>query len=149
MRVREKQFLILHVEDEPAHAEIVRRALESFPCQIQQVEDGQQALDYLYHLRDYQVPGTSLRPNLVLLDLNLPKVSGFDILRAIKTDPDLMSIPTVILSTSSACVDLREAYSRHANGYTLKTGDFEKQKTMLNALALYWSEYNCTETSPL
>ena len=141
--MRQKPFLILHVEDEPAHAEIVRRALVSFPCQMQRVEDGQQALDYLYRLSVYQDPATSLRPNLILLDLNLPKISGFDILRVIKTDPDLMRIPTVILSTSSTRADLIKAYSRHANGYTLKIGNFEKQKTTLNALALYWSEYNC------
>ncbi len=147
--MKQKPFLILHVEDEPAHAVMVRRALVSFPCQIQHVTDGQQALDYLYRLRDYQDPTTSLRPNLVILDLNLPKISGLDILRAIKTDPDLMSIPTVILSTSSAHVDLREAYNRHANGYALKIGNFEKQKKMLNALALYWSEYNFAETSSL
>ena len=147
--MKQKPFLILHVEDEPAHAEMVRRALVSFPCQIQHVADGQQALDYLYSLRDYKDPTTSLRPDLVILDLNLPKISGLDILRAIKTDPDLMSIPTVILSTSSAYVDIREAYSRHANGYTLKIGNFEKQKKMLNALAQYWSEYNFAETSCL
>ena len=112
---------ILLVEDEPAHAEIVRRNLMIFPAahRIVHVEDGQLALDYLFGGN----PGPP--PDLILLDLRLPKVDGLEVLRQIQMNEDLKKIPIVVLTTSAADEDLAAAFHLGAISYQLKPVTFE------------------------
>jgi len=109
---------ILLVEDDPAHAEIVRRNLSSLPVahHLTHLEDGQEALDYFF----LQVPVGRPLPDLVLLDLRLPKVDGLDVLRKIRAEDRLKEIPIVVLTTSAARADISYALSLGATSYQLK-----------------------------
>jgi CheY-like chemotaxis protein len=137
-------LIILLVEDNPAHAELVMRALESnrVDNQIHHVIDGEQALDYLHHRGDFAQPGTSPRPQLVLLDLRLPKIDGLEVLKHIKTTEELRSIPTVVLTTSEAERDITKAYDGYANSYLVKPVDFDKFKSLMSDLGFYWLAWN-------
>jgi CheY-like chemotaxis protein len=139
--------IILLVEDDPAHAEIVRRNFVNFrmanrPVQLVHVADGQEALDYLFSRGKFQNPGLSPRPNLILLDLRLPKVDGLEVLKIVKEDADLVSIPVVVLTTSSAEADKAKAYESHANSYLVKPMDFSQLNKLMDALGFYWLVWN-------
>jgi DNA-binding response OmpR family regulator len=117
---------ILLVEDEPAHAEIVRRNFE----------------DYLYHNNAFSDPASSPRPGLILLDLRLPKVDGLQVLKIIKADTDLNTIPVVVLSTSASEADIAMAYNNNANSYLVKPVDFTQFSELLETLGTYWMLWN-------
>lgn len=141
-------IVILLVEDEPAHAEIVRRNLAEarMASRLVHVSDGQAALDYLYHQGDYEELAASPRPGLILLDLRLPKIDGLGVLERVKGDPDLASIPVVVLTTSAAEADLMGAYGNHANSYLVKPVDFAQFVSLMEVLGHYWlawNEYPC------
>ncbi len=112
--VKGEPINILLVEDDMAHAEIVRRNLAEFRVanRIVHVTDGQEALDFLFHEGAYADPAINPRPDIVLLDLRLPKVDGLEVLRRIKEDPDLKTVPTVVLTTSAAEADMVERVRR-------------------------------------
>jgi CheY-like chemotaxis protein len=135
---------ILLVEDDPAHAEIVRRNLGDFRVanRIVYVADGQAALDYLFHQAAYADPKTSPRPNLILLDLRLPKVDGLEVLRRIKEDEELKRLPTVVLTTSGAESDIVKAYTHGAGSCLVKPLDFEKFTKLMEAFGFYWLAWN-------
>jgi CheY-like chemotaxis protein len=97
-----KPILILLVEDNPDHVLIIKRALElnNVLNEVRVVEDGQEALDYLYRRGRYADPEAAPRPGLILLDIKLPKVDGFEVLKQIKSDPMLKMIPIIMLRTS-------------------------------------------------
>jgi len=136
--------LILLVEDEPAHAEIVRRNFEGFRIanRLVHVSDGEEALDYLYNRNEYANTGQFPRPSLILLDLRLPKLDGLEVLEIVKGDPELSSIPVIILTTSAAESDMVRAYKCHANSYLVKPVDFAKFQTLMEALGYYWLAWN-------
>jgi CheY-like chemotaxis protein len=137
-------LVILLVEDDPAHAEIVRRNLNDFRManRLMWVRDGQEALDYLYRREAFSQPDKSPRPGLILLDLRLPKVDGLEVLKIIKTDPDLTSIPVVVLTTSAAETDMVKAYENHANSYLVKPVDFVQFTALMETLGYYWLAWN-------
>ena len=137
-------FLILLVEDDSAHAEIVRRNLEDFRVanRLVRVADGQEALDYLYHEGRFADPAAHPRPGLVLLDLRLPKVDGLEVLRIVKSDPGLGSIPIVILTTSDAESDMAKAYGFQANSYLVKPVDLRNFTLLMEAFGYYWLAWN-------
>lgn len=137
-------LVILLVEDDPAHAEIVRRNLADFRVanRIVHVEDGQAALDYLFRQDRYSDPATSARPHLILLDLRLPKVDGLEVLRRLKEDDQLKSIPTVVLTTSGAESDMVNAYGNGAGSYLVKPVDFAKFTALMEAFGFYWLAWN-------
>jgi len=137
-------FLILLVEDEPAHAEIVRRNFEGFRLanRLVHVSDGQAALDYLHQQGDFADPGSCPRPGLILLDLRLPRVDGLEVLKAVKQDPALASIPVVILTTSAAETDMAKAYEFHANSYLVKPVDFSQFLSLMDSCGYYWLAWN-------
>ncbi len=139
-----KPITILLVEDEDAHAVIVKRNLNDFKLanKIVHVKDGQAALDYLYQRNEYSQPLSSPRPELILLDLRLPKVDGLEVLKSIKTDPELMRIPVVIMTTSSAEKDVTQAYDNYANSYLVKPLDLQKFMPMLESMGFYWLIWN-------
>jgi CheY-like chemotaxis protein len=138
-------IFILLVEDDPAHAEIAMRNLETcrMANHIRHVWDGQAALDYLFRQGDYVDPGANPRPHLILLDLRLPKVDGLEVLKRIKSDPGLGSIPVVVLTTSSAESDIVKAYDNHASSYLIKPVDFDKFMKLMETFGFYWMVWNC------
>jgi CheY-like chemotaxis protein len=139
-----RPVVILLVEDDAAHAEIVRRSLARYRPEnrIVHVEDGQAALDYLRHEGGYAEEGSSPRPDLVLLDLRLPKVDGLDVLRRMKEDESIGRIPTVVLTTSAAEPDIARAYEDGAASFLVKPTDFDKFMKLMEAFGFYWLVWN-------
>ena len=142
--MEQRTITILLVEDDDAHAVIVKRNLHDFKLsnKIYHVKDGQDALDYLYRRNDYTDPLSSPRPELILLDLRMPKVDGLEVLKTIKNDPVLVRIPVVIMTTSSADKDIAQAYDNYANSYLVKPLDLQQFMPMLESLGLYWLAWN-------
>jgi CheY-like chemotaxis protein len=141
-------LVILLVEDDPAHAELVARSLEdsTVPNRVIHVEDGAEALDYLFRRGRFADPAASVRPHLILLDLRLPKVDGIEVLDAVRAAPDLAAIPIVMLTTSAAEQDVVGAYARHVNSYLVKPVDFDRFERLMHDLGFYWLTCN---TSPV
>jgi CheY-like chemotaxis protein len=142
-----KPVTVLLVEDEPAHAEIVRRNFVNFrianrPVRLEHVADGQKALNYLFRREEFHDPSQSPRPNLILLDLRLPKVDGLEVLKTIKADADLARCPVVVLTTSAAEADKTKAYGNHANSYLVKPMDCSQYGKLMDDLSSYWLAWN-------
>ena len=133
---------VLLVEDDPGHAELVRRHLQrsSRTLRLSHVADGQEALDYLRGEGEYA--GAHDHPDLILLDLRLPRVDGLEVLRQIKEDPALARIPVVILTTSHSSPDIAEAYARRANSYLVKPVDFQQFSDLMEQVKHYWTVWN-------
>ena len=114
---------ILLIEDDPGDVLLTTEAFQSSKVtnELRVISDGAEAIE---HLRAHADAGTL--PDLVLLDLNLPKVSGPEILEFIKTDPRLRRVPVVVLTTSAAEEDIVRTYDRHANAYVTKPVDFDR-----------------------
>lgn len=136
--------VILLVEDNPDHTELIIRVLNDhrIPNRIIHVADGEAALDYLRRRYPYTDPATNPSPHIVLLDLQLPRLSGLEVLQAIKTDAMLSHLPVVVVTTSRMESDIRLAYQFHANSYLVKPVDFEQFSRMMNDLGDYWLEWN-------
>ena len=118
-------IVVLLVEDDPGDVLMTREAFEDYKVQndLHVVNDGTEAMAFLRREDPFvEAP----RPDLVLLDLNLPRMDGREVLQAIKSDPDLASIPVVVLTTSEAEEDVLRSYSMHANAYVTKPVDFER-----------------------
>lgn len=107
---------------------------------VEFVEDGEQLLDYLYCRGNYQDRIHAPRPDLILLDLGLPRVNGHEALREIKSDPQLRSIPVVIFTTSKSPKDINSTYSMGANSFIVKPVTFDGLIQVMNVLAEYWAE---------
>jgi CheY-like chemotaxis protein len=135
---------VLLVEDDEDHAELVRRNLmsQAVRCRITHINNGESALDYLYQRGLYADPATSPRPDLILLDLRLPRVDGMTVLSEIKSEPRLQTIPVVILTSSAADPDVSQAYLRHANSYLVKPLDLLSFEGLMKELGLYWFTWN-------
>lgn len=116
---------ILLVEDDPGDELITREAFEHNKLQnrLHVAHDGEEGLDYLYRRGRF---ADAPRPDLILLDLNLPKYDGRQLLEKIKSDPDLARIPVVVLTTSSAEEDILKSYKLHANAYVTKPVDLDQ-----------------------
>jgi CheY-like chemotaxis protein len=116
---------VLLVEDDPGDVLMTREAFEHYKLRnvLHVVTDGEQALQFLRRSGDY---ADAPRPGLILLDLNLPRVDGLEVLAEIKADPLLKVIPVVILTTSQAQQDVLRSYALHANAYVSKPVDFER-----------------------
>ncbi|MEO8039551.1 MAG: response regulator [Betaproteobacteria bacterium] len=135
---------VLLVEDDPAHAEIVRRNFTSIgiPHRMDHVWDGEAALDYLMHRGSFGNGDSPPRPDLVLLDLRLPRLGGLGVLAAIKSDKRLESIPVVALTTSKAFDDLEQAYRLGVNSYLVKPLERNAFEALLTSLGYYWLQWN-------
>lgn len=144
MNVHTEPLVILLVEDNPDHTELIIRALSDhqIPNRIIHVSDGEAALDYLWRRAQFTDPATSPQPHIVLLDLQLPRLSGLEVLQEIKTSAETRHIPVVVVTTSSAERDLQAAYQRYANSYLVKPVDFQQFTRMLHDLGDYWLGWN-------
>lgn len=116
---------VLLVEDDPGDVLITREAFAEsvLDCELAVVGDGEAALEYLHQRGEYS---SVELPSLILLDLNLPKISGREVLAEIKSDPRLATIPVIVLSTSDADDDVRRTYQLHANAYVTKPVDYDR-----------------------
>lgn len=132
---------VLLVEDDDDHADLTAFALASHDTRHEAVRahDGAEALDILFRRG---VHADAARPDLVLLDLNLPFVGGLDVLTAVKEDGELCQIPVVVLTTSDADADRSRAYRRHANSYLVKPADFAEFEALVHEFGDYWGRWN-------
>lgn len=135
---------VLLVEDNPAHAKLMMRTLSEFgqSLDIDHVTDGEAALAYLFHTGKFE--HNSQLPHLVLLDLRIPKYDGLTVLTRIKQDPKLKQIPVVILTTSDADSDVRDATDRFANSYLVKPIEYIQFVKLMRSIGAYWTELNHT-----
>ena len=131
---------ILLVEDNPRDTELTIRALHkhNISYKFLVLEDGAEAMDYIFCKGTYGGREISNHPKLILLDLKLPKVSGLDIVKAIKSDGRTKMIPVIIITSSTYNEDLRAAYENGANGYVVKPVDFNTFIEAMSHLVLYW-----------
>lgn len=128
---------LLLIEDNPADVRLVREALAESGVRVELhwVPSGEEALGFLH--KDAAFP-CAPTPDLVLLDLNLPGLSGHEVLARIKTDPALLSIPVVALTSSAALQDVRDAYRNHVNSYMVKPVDFDQFLVLVDTIRSYW-----------
>ncbi len=128
---------ILLVEDSPSDADLAMETLGESKVlnHLHIVEDGVEAMAFLHRQGKY---ANAPRPDVVLLDLNLPKKSGLEVLTEIKTHPQLMRIPVVVLTTSAAEEDILKSYSMHANCYITKPVDFEQFTKVVRLIEDFW-----------
>jgi len=132
-----RAVVILLVEDNPGDVRLTREALKTGKVSntLHAVEDGVEAMAFLRNEGKYaDMP----RPDVILLDLNLPRMDGREVLAAIKSDPELQSIPVVILTSSELEEDVLEAYELHANCYTTKPVDLEQFLHIVRAIGDFW-----------
>jgi len=136
--------LVMLVEDNADHAELVIRTLQDHRIAntIKHFSDGQAALDYLLRQGEYQDPAKSPHPHMILLDLRLPRVDGLEVLRIIKQQEELKTIPVIILTTSQAEKDVARAYDNHANSYLVKPVGFDEFSKLMQDLGFYWLGWN-------
>ena len=135
---------ILLVEDSDEDAELATRALKrrKLTDHLHRVADGAEAVDFLFGTGMYTSRSSGVPPRVVLLDLKLPKVDGLQVLRKLKADPALRTIPVVILTSSKEDRDLQEAYRLGANSYIVKPVEFDKFVQAVEQLGLYWTLLN-------
>ena len=135
---------VLLVEDNPRDAELTIRALKRHHLvnQLFHVEDGAEALDFLFGRGEYEGLETNRPPKVVLLDLKLPKVNGLEVLRIMKTSERTRSIPVVVVSSSAEDPDIRTAYELGANSYVIKPVQFEAFMEAMSKLGIYWLMVN-------
>ncbi len=133
--IQERPIRILLVEDNPGDVYLLKESLETskFPIRVDSVPDGEMALAYLRQ-------ENKSRPDLILLDLNLPVMDGRETLMKIKADSKLKSIPVVILSTSDSDEDIKLAYSLQANHYITKPVGLDQFYKVVEALEDFWSD---------
>lgn len=137
MPAKAREPVILLVEDNPGDVRLTQEALKqgSTPHQLEVATDGEEALDYLFQEDEH---ATAQRPDLVLLDLNLPKCDGREVLERVKADPSLRQIPIVILTTSEAAEDVRHAYEHNANCYITKPVDLDDFLDVVQGIEAFW-----------
>jgi CheY-like chemotaxis protein len=133
-----REFKVLLVEDEPADGYLVRKAFAASPFQVTltHVTDGIEALEYLRHEGGQHA--NAVRPDLILLDLNMPRMDGRQLLAAIKKDDDLCGIPAIVLSTSQVPRDAAECYRLGAAGYVVKPMNLSQLFSEIRRLEDYW-----------
>lgn len=139
---------ILLVEDDPRDAELTLAALgeHHLANKVAVVRDGEQALDYLHHRGEFKTRAGG-PPILILLDLKMPKVNGLEVLKHIKADERLKTIPVVVLTSSRETPDLAECYQHGANAYVVKPVDFAEFVKAVKQLGIFWAAIN--EPPPL
>lgn len=140
MTQRNDEVEILLVEDTTADAELTIRALKK-SCLVNNlvwVKDGAEALDFIFASGAYAERDQAHQPKVVLLDLRLPRVSGIDVLRRLKSDERTRTIPVVVLTSSKEDVDIDECYRLGVNSYITKPVSFDEFVKVVGELGLYW-----------
>jgi CheY-like chemotaxis protein len=132
---------ILYVEDNPNDADIFSRLMRKLdrPVSFTIIDNGVEALDYLTGQGDYKQQNS---PKLVLMDLNMPGMSGFDVIQQARQTESTRFVPIVAFSTSDSPTDIRAAYEAGINAYVVKPGGYQATATLLSRLYDFWLEYN-------
>jgi two-component system response regulator len=132
------------VEDNRDDETLVRRALRwsGVDCEIVVARDGAAALDFLFALGEWKDRDLAEQPLLVLLDISLPKVNGFEVLREIRADPVTRRVPVVVLTSSSRQADILSGYDAGANGYVVKPSQLPEFVEAARELGEYWVQLN-------
>jgi len=133
-----RSLVILLVEDDPGDAALAKRALKSWshPLQIHHVLDGMECLQFLR--REGDKFADAPRPDMILLDLNMPRLDGREVLQALQSDPALANIPVVVLTTLDFEQDILRSYESGANSFITKPVEFDQFVSMMKALENYW-----------
>lgn len=143
-----KTIHVLVAEDNDDHRFLTMRSLRSYPdvnLEVAGVRDGAETLDFVYGRGEF---ADRPRPDLVILDLKMPKVGGLEVLQQLKSDPATSAIPIVVLSSSDAVADVDAAYATGTNSYMTKpatTGSFREQ---MHCIATYWADRSQLPSSP-
>ncbi len=139
-KIEDKCPVILLADDNPADHELARQSFGKLriKCDLHIVDDGVEVLDYLYGREKFQAPDAHPWPDLILLDINMPRMDGKQVLREIKTSQDFKTIPVIMLSTSSYEKDVIESYKLGANAYMTKPVGVKNYLEALQNLENFW-----------
>jgi len=139
-----KSKIILLVEDNPDDVALTHRALKKSNIlnEVVVAQDGVEALDYLFGTGSYAGRDTKIQPQVILLDLKMPRMDGLEVLQRIRADERTKFLPVVVLTTSSEDKDRVESYKLGANSYIRKPVDFEQFVNAVQSLGLYWLVLN-------
>ncbi|HEX4167837.1 MAG TPA: response regulator [Bryobacteraceae bacterium] len=131
-----RQLEILLVEDSPSDVRLIREALKETPVRVKVIvaSDGIEAMEYLH----CSETGSANRPDLILLDLNLPRKNGREVLAEVKASPQLKQIPVLVMTSSRADEDIHSAYSLNANCYITKPSDLNEYVNVVRAIEEFW-----------
>lgn len=137
-----KRIVIVMADDDHEDREFAREAFEEsrLANDFRTVDDGVELLEYLRREGAYADPGAAPRPGLILLDLQMPRLDGFETLARIRADPSLSRIPVVVMTTSGADEDIARSYDAGANSYVRKPVTFEGLLEAIRTLGRYWLE---------
>lgn len=137
---KQNTITILMADDDEDDRLMTKEALDETPLgsNLRFVEDGEELLDYLFQRNNYSDPAKAPRPDLILLDLNMPKKDGREALKEIKSSPELKNIPVVVLTTSKAEEDIYQTYELGVNSFISKPVTFEGMVETMKTLSLYW-----------
>jgi len=132
-----KAVEVLVIEDNPLDILMIKEAFTDIPVahNLSVVTDGERAIDFLYHKNEL---ANARRPNLILLDLNLPKKDGREVLATIRSDDSLRAIPVIVITTSDLDTNILNAYCCWANCYLIKPIEFDKFVGMIKSVATFW-----------
>jgi CheY-like chemotaxis protein len=138
--MKSRPSTILVIDDDPADQFLVQEAMRTanLNYDLRIVSDGDEAIEYLYHRGRYSEMHRAPRPDLILLDLNMPRYSGRQVARAVKSDPSLRAIPIVVLTTSRLDQDVEDLYEAGVNSYIQKPANFDEFTEALRDLSSYW-----------
>jgi len=132
--------VVLLAEDNPAEQNLTRRAFREaqVECDLRIVSDGEEALQYLHRQGRYADPGLSPMPSILLLDLNMPRLDGRQVLQRLKQDPELQALPVIVLTTSGAEQDVARSYELGCNSFIQKPFELQEFMEVLASLRNYW-----------
>jgi len=139
-----KKHRVLVAEDSPVDRLLLDRAFQraGAPAELNFVPDGQAAIDYLTHEGEYHQCSDNPPPDVLLLDLKMPRLNGFDVLDWLRDQPGLARVPVIVLTSSDDPGDINRAYDLGANSYLLKPNRSEKLDDLVHQLKAYWCEWN-------
>ena len=139
--MEKNRVVILIVEDEASHQLLIHKTLENHSVKntVHEVENGQQALDYIYGKGEYADRTKYPMPNLILLDIKMPVVDGFEVLQKLKSDEQTKHIAIVMLTTSARDEEIAQGYHYGANAYVTKPVNFAEFSEKLKNLRLFWT----------
>ena len=142
--MKQYEKIILLVEDNPDDELLTLMAFKdnNITNEVIIARDGEEALDYLFGIGKYKNRDVNIQPQVVLLDLKLPKVDGLEVLKTIRSNPNTKPLPVVILTSSKEEVDILKSYQLGANSYIRKPVDFEQFSEAIKQLGLYWLVLN-------
>ena len=137
-----ERTVLLMADDDPADCLLTEKALRraDITCPLYVVHDGAELMDYLKREGTYADPAAAPRPSLILLDLNMPRVSGTEVLERLRDEPELCRIPVVVLTTSDEERDIAASYALGANAYMVKPSVFDDMISVAQIVKAHWLE---------